>query len=144
LPKIGKFTRIHELYFDKNLLKNYAVVYLCKIKICLKNKSGVCIMPVPKRKVSKSRRDKRSANKSLSFNPAILCHTCQSAVAPHNICKECGYYKGEKFLKTKMDRYYERNKERDKAKMQEKAKVTMKEQQDSDNKEPENIKDSKK
>ncbi|MCB9493506.1 MAG: 50S ribosomal protein L32 [Epsilonproteobacteria bacterium] len=69
-------------------------------------------MPVPKRKVSRSRRDKRSANKGLSYNAASVCQTCQSPVNPHQICYGCGYYKGRKVLRTKTDRMYERGQAR--------------------------------
>jgi large subunit ribosomal protein L32 len=67
-------------------------------------------MPVPKRKTSKSRRDKRSANKGLKPKIVALCQTCQAPVIPHLVCKECGYYKGKKVLRTKTDRMHERGK----------------------------------
>lgn len=65
-------------------------------------------MPTPKRKVSKSRRDKRSANKGIKAKAFAACQTCQSPVVPHQVCKECGYYKGTKVLRTKADRMYAR------------------------------------
>lgn len=74
-------------------------------------------MPVPKRKVSKSRRDLRSANKGIKVKAIAVCQTCQAAILPHQVCKECGHYKGVKILKTKTDRMYSRSQER-----QEKAK----------------------
>ena len=69
-------------------------------------------MPVPKRKVSKSRRDKRSANKGLVFSMLSNCQTCGVPVLPHQVCKECGHYKGVKVLRTKAERMFERNKVR--------------------------------
>ncbi len=65
-------------------------------------------MPVPKRKRSKARRDKRFANKGIKPKAITGCQTCQSPIAPHTVCKECGYYKGKKILRTKTDRMYER------------------------------------
>lgn len=65
-------------------------------------------MPVPKRKTSKSRRDKRSANKGLSVKSVAACQTCAAPVAPHQVCYECGRYKGVKVIKTKTDRMHER------------------------------------
>lgn len=65
-------------------------------------------MPTPKRKVSKSRRDKRSANKGIKPKAFAACQTCQAPVVPHQVCKECGYYKGTKVLRTKADRMYAR------------------------------------
>jgi len=69
-------------------------------------------MPVPKRKVSRSRRDKRSANKGLSPKTVASCQTCQEPVMPHCVCIKCGYYKGEKILRTKDDRMYDRGQAR--------------------------------
>lgn len=65
-------------------------------------------MPVPKRKRSKARRDKRFASKGIKPKAITGCQTCQAALMPHTICKECGYYKGKKVLRTKTDRMYER------------------------------------
>ena len=70
-------------------------------------------MPVPKRKTSQSRRDKRSANKGIKPKMVAACQTCQGPLAPHQACFGCGYYKGIKIFKTKTDRMYERGKERD-------------------------------
>lgn len=65
-------------------------------------------MPVPKRKTSKARRDRRSANKAMKPSNVVACQTCQAPVLPHQICKECGYYKGVKVIRTKSDRMHER------------------------------------
>lgn len=69
-------------------------------------------MPVPKRKRSKARRDKRFANKGIKPKAIAGCQTCQSPLEPHTVCKECGYYKGRKILRTKTDRMYSRGKVR--------------------------------
>lgn len=65
-------------------------------------------MPVPKRKMSRSRRDSRSANKGLDVKISTACQTCQSPLSAHQVCKDCGYYKGIKILRTKTDRMHER------------------------------------
>lgn len=65
-------------------------------------------MPVPKRKVSKSRRNLRSANKGIKPKAIAVCQTCQAPLMPHQACKECGHYKGVKIMKTKLDRMYQR------------------------------------
>ena len=70
-------------------------------------------MPTPKRKVSKSRRDQRSANKGIKPKAITGCQTCQAPIAPHQACKSCGYYKGIKILKTKTDRMYLRGQARE-------------------------------
>jgi large subunit ribosomal protein L32 len=66
-------------------------------------------MPVPKRKTSKARRDKRSAGKVTKKTSVVRCQTCDAPVLPHQVCKECGHYKGVKVVRTKTDRLYERN-----------------------------------
>ena len=70
-------------------------------------------MPVPKRKLSRKRRDQRSANKGLKPKTIAACQTCQAPIMPHQVCKECGYYKGAKILRTKTDRMYARGKARE-------------------------------
>ncbi len=65
-------------------------------------------MPVPKRKVSRARRNKRSANKGIKPAIVVSCQTCQAAVLPHQVCRDCGYYKGVKVLRTKSERAHER------------------------------------
>jgi large subunit ribosomal protein L32 len=56
-------------------------------------------MAVPKRKVSKARRDKRRANWKLSVPGLIKCSHCQELTLPHRVCKACGYYKGSEVIK---------------------------------------------
>ena len=67
-------------------------------------------MPVPKRKTSKARRDKRASNNSkLTFSSSVAsCQTCQSPIVPHAVCSDCGYYKGIKVMTTKTDRMHKR------------------------------------
>jgi large subunit ribosomal protein L32 len=70
-------------------------------------------MPVPKRKLSRKRRDQRSANKGIKPKAITGCQTCQAPMMPHQVCKECGYYKGRKILRTKTDRMYARGQARE-------------------------------
>lgn len=52
-------------------------------------------MAVPKRKVSKARRDKRRSAVWKLQQPALgRCSNCGELTAPHKVCKACGYYKG--------------------------------------------------
>jgi large subunit ribosomal protein L32 len=62
------------------------------------------IMPVPKRKRSRARRDKRFANKALQIKTFTNCPNCEEAVMPHQVCFKCGHYKGRKIMVTKADR----------------------------------------
>ena len=70
-------------------------------------------MPVPKRKLSRKRRDQRSANKGLKPKSISGCQTCQAPIMSHQVCRECGYYKGVKVLRTKVERMYQRGQTRE-------------------------------
>ncbi len=53
-------------------------------------------MPLPKRKHSKARRDKRrSANSKLATPGFSICAQCKKLKLPHRICPHCGYYNGK-------------------------------------------------
>lgn len=69
-------------------------------------------MPVPKRKTSKARRDKRSANKHIRPQAIAACLNCSAALSPHSACAECGFYKGVKVLTTKLERAIKRGESR--------------------------------
>lgn len=58
-------------------------------------------MAVPKRRVSKTRRDKRRTHDNLAPVTVSTCSRCNSPVMPHRACKECGYYNGSKVMKTR-------------------------------------------
>jgi len=69
-------------------------------------------MPVPKRKRSRARRDKRFANKGMKVQSLSECKNCQAPLLPHQVCKGCGFYKGVKIMDTKIDRAIKRGKSR--------------------------------
>ncbi len=52
-------------------------------------------MAVPKRHLSKARRDKRRSNVwKLEAPTLVKCSNCGSFKLPHQACGNCGYYKG--------------------------------------------------
>ncbi len=52
-------------------------------------------MAVPKRRVSKARRDKRRSCVWKMEAPALVkCSQCGSLKRTHRVCTECGYYNG--------------------------------------------------
>ena len=53
-------------------------------------------MAVPKRKASKSRRNKRKANWKAEKPTLTECSQCHQMKLPHHVCPECGHYNGEK------------------------------------------------
>jgi large subunit ribosomal protein L32 len=56
-------------------------------------------MPLPKRRHSGTRRDKRRANDALAAPASSFCPNCQEPKLPHRICKSCGYYNGKEVIK---------------------------------------------
>jgi large subunit ribosomal protein L32 len=53
-------------------------------------------MANPKRKHSRSRRDKRrSANSKPYIQDLAVCPQCKKARLPHRVCPHCGYYNGK-------------------------------------------------
>ena len=57
-------------------------------------------MAVPKKKVSKARRDKRRSNNcKLALPGMTTCPKCGKVVLSHRVCKACGYYGGKEVLK---------------------------------------------
>lgn len=57
-------------------------------------------MAVPKRKVSKARKNKRRSSvwKLPALN-LVKCSNCKSFKLPHIVCKNCGFYDGKDVLK---------------------------------------------
>ncbi len=55
-------------------------------------------MPHPKRKLSKSRRDKRRTHYKAKASSMHTCPQCGAAKMTHTACPECGYYNGRKVL----------------------------------------------
>ncbi|GBC61476.1 50S ribosomal protein L32 [Desulfonema ishimotonii] len=60
-------------------------------------------MAVPKRKTSKSKRDKRRTHQKLTAPNVTECPECGEAKLPHHACLECGTYKGRNVLATEED-----------------------------------------
>lgn len=57
-------------------------------------------MAVPKRKVSKARRNKRRSSVWKISAPAIIkCPQCGEFKTPHRVCDSCGYYNGREVIK---------------------------------------------
>jgi large subunit ribosomal protein L32 len=51
-------------------------------------------MAVPKRKTSKSRRNKRRAQQAIEAPRVNTCPQCHSPKRPHRVCPVCGTYNG--------------------------------------------------
>lgn len=55
-------------------------------------------MAVPKKKHTKSRRDKRRSQIFLKKPILTKCPKCGKPVLPHTVCWNCGYYKGSEVI----------------------------------------------
>ncbi|MGK5095376.1 50S ribosomal protein L32 [Deltaproteobacteria bacterium TL4] len=55
-------------------------------------------MAVPRRRMSRSKRDSRRAHIKLSVPALSSCTNCQTLIRPHRVCSECGYYKGVQII----------------------------------------------
>lgn len=55
-------------------------------------------MAVPKKKVSKSKRDMRRSHDSLGANAYNECPNCGELKRPHHVCAACGYYDGREVV----------------------------------------------
>lgn len=58
-------------------------------------------MALPKRKISKTRRDKRRTHWVLDAPTMNACPKCKHPRLPHRVCPHCGYYKGTQILEIK-------------------------------------------
>ncbi|MDP8232080.1 MAG: 50S ribosomal protein L32 [Candidatus Zophobacter franzmannii] len=61
-------------------------------------------MPVPKRRTSSTRRDKRRTHDALTAPAYSTCSNCGEPMKPHNVCKSCGFYKGKQIIELKSDK----------------------------------------
>lgn len=60
-------------------------------------------MAVPKKKVSKSRRNMRrfSSSNRLKKVTTAMCPSCNEVKRPHSVCR-CGFYDGKQVLEVKV------------------------------------------
>lgn len=62
-------------------------------------------MAVPKKKVSKARRDSRRAHNFRLEAPNLsVCPNCKSATMPHRVCPTCGFYQGRQVVGKEADK----------------------------------------
>ena len=59
-------------------------------------------MAVPKKKVSRSRRDQRRAHDALKASNAVECSNCGELKRPHHVCAACGSYDGREVVETEV------------------------------------------
>ena len=59
--------------------------------------------PLPKRKISKGRRNRRRAHDAIGVPKLITCSNCQAKMLPHRVCTTCGYYRGRQIVDLGID-----------------------------------------
>jgi large subunit ribosomal protein L32 len=54
--------------------------------------------PLPKRRVSSGRRDRRRAHDALKARNVVICPNCGEPRLPHRVCANCGHYQGREVI----------------------------------------------
>lgn len=60
-------------------------------------------MPVPKRKTSHSKKNKRRAHDALTPPTLTTCPECSEPTLRHRACPHCGSYRGRKVIEVAAD-----------------------------------------
>ncbi len=84
-------------------------------------------MAVPKKKTTKSKRNKRRMHLYAKVPSLTICPQCKEKKIMHAICKECGYYKGREVIDVLKDKTKDKKKEKEQDKEKEKKPLTMEE-----------------
>lgn len=56
------------------------------------------MVPHPKRKHSKGRRDRRRAQDALQTPHLVQCSNCGEMRLAHTVCSKCGHYSGREVI----------------------------------------------
>lgn len=56
------------------------------------------MVPLPKRKLSKGRRDRRRSHDALQAISLVQCSNCGEMCLPHTVCDNCGFYQGREII----------------------------------------------
>jgi len=54
--------------------------------------------PLPKRKLSKGRRDRRRSQDALIAVSLVQCSNCGEMRLQHTVCPNCGHYQGKEVM----------------------------------------------
>ncbi len=60
-------------------------------------------MAVPKRKISRTNRDKRRTHDRIKIVNIVECPRCHSKKLAHHVCLSCGYYKNTEIIPQEKD-----------------------------------------
>ncbi len=59
--------------------------------------------PLPKRKSTSGRRDRRRSHDALKARNIVACPNCGEPRLPHRVCPKCGFYQGREVLNVESD-----------------------------------------
>jgi large subunit ribosomal protein L32 len=59
---------------------------------------SVRMVPLPKRKLSKGRRDRRRSQDAIQAPSLVQCSNCGEMRLPHTVCPNCGHYQGREVI----------------------------------------------
>jgi large subunit ribosomal protein L32 len=60
--------------------------------------------PLPKRKISKGRRDRRRAHDALKAINLVQCANCGEMRMHHTVCPSCGFYQGREIIEIETEK----------------------------------------
>jgi large subunit ribosomal protein L32 len=59
--------------------------------------------PLPKKKHSSGRRDRRRAHHALKTRNLVQCSNCGELRRPHHVCENCGHYQGREIIEVERE-----------------------------------------
>ena len=57
---------------------------------------------VPKRRISRTRRDKRRTHWKAKAATITTCSHCGQRAVPHRVCQSCGTYRGREYVEAEI------------------------------------------
>jgi len=60
--------------------------------------------PLPKRKTSSGRRDRRRSHDALSAYTSVTCPNCGQVKLSHRVCPNCGQYQGREVISVEKEK----------------------------------------
>jgi len=59
--------------------------------------------PLPKKKHSSGRRNRRRAHDALKTRNLVQCSNCGENRLPHHVCGNCGHYQGREIIEVEQE-----------------------------------------